>query len=94
MTTTIAPICVYCTRFHQRGDLASAPPGLNCDAFPDRIPAAILNSLVDHRKPYEGDHGLQFLPETHEDAQRADIILRIIAGDDTAFDDLAALNNR
>ncbi len=94
MTVTIAPICVYCTRFHQRGDLTQAPPGLNCDAFPERIPDDILYNLVDHRKPHEGDRGLQFLPETHGDAQHADIILRIAAGDDTAFDDLDALNNR
>ncbi len=94
MTVTIAPICVYCKRFHQCGDLTQAPPALNCDAFPERIPEAILNSLVDHRTPHEGDHGLQFLPLTHEDAKRADIILRIVAGDDTAFDDLDALNNR
>ena len=36
---------------------------LTCDAFPQRIPDAILESKVDHRQPVEGDHGIQFEPK-------------------------------
>ena len=31
-----------------------------CLAFPHGIPAAILLNEVDHRKPYDGDHGIRF----------------------------------
>jgi hypothetical protein len=33
---------------------------LSCTAFPAGVPDAIWKSQVDHRKPFEGDHGLQF----------------------------------
>lgn len=35
-----------------------------CRAFPDGIPAAILTGAFDHTKPYLGDHGVRFEPET------------------------------
>jgi hypothetical protein len=50
-------MCAYCQRFAtQRRD------GEFCTAYPDGtgIPREILDSKVDHRKPYPGDHGLQF----------------------------------
>lgn len=31
-----------------------------CTAFPKGIPLAILTNEVDHKKPYKGDHGIQF----------------------------------
>ena len=34
--------------------------GLSCDAFPKGIPANILSGDIDHRKPVDGDHGIQF----------------------------------
>lgn len=43
--------CVSCVR--KRG-------ALTCDAFPSGIPDSILVFGADHRKPVEGDHGLQF----------------------------------
>ena len=33
-----------------------------CDAFPDRIPDEIWIYVDPHRKPFPGDHGIQFEP--------------------------------
>lgn len=50
--------CKTCKHFHRDHK------GWECDAFPDfpGIPLAILNMEFDHRKPYEGDHGIQWEP--------------------------------
>ena len=37
-----------------------------CKAFPDGIPDKILFGKVDHTKPYNGDHGIQFEPVDDE----------------------------
>lgn len=34
--------------------------GDTCTAFPDGIPDTILSGEVDHKKPYKGDHGIQY----------------------------------
>jgi hypothetical protein len=57
MTTVIAPICLECTRYH-RDDRTQ----FCCDAYPDGIPTAIVESRADHTKPLPGDHDLQFEP--------------------------------
>lgn len=43
-----------------------------CAAFPDGIPADVLNNVVDHRRPVKGDHGIRYerlssvpFPEEH-----------------------------
>ena len=64
------PICVDCQRLHKA---VYGKWGLFCDAFPDGIPEAIKRTRVDHRKPYPGDHDLQFLatsPQAAKDAAR------------------------
>jgi hypothetical protein len=35
-----------------------------CAAFPDGdgIPLEIIRNEFDHRRPHEGDHGIQFVP--------------------------------
>jgi len=40
-----------------------------CEAYPTGIPAVILAGIVDHRAPYAGDHGLQYVAKpspTHD----------------------------
>jgi len=34
-----------------------------CEAFPSRIPQAILIGRYDHRKPHNGDHGIKLEPK-------------------------------
>lgn len=34
-----------------------------CRAFPARIPMLILTNEHDHRRPYPGDHGIQYEPD-------------------------------
>lgn len=55
--TYILPICAQCKHFRSGVTDRNA-----CDAFPEGIPAPIIKSQVDHRKPYPGDHGIQFEP--------------------------------
>jgi len=50
------PICFSCTH---RGNEAFGTVE-NCSAFPKGIPEAIILSEVDHHRPVEGDHGIQF----------------------------------
>lgn len=55
MTVALRPMCVYCQRFRE------TQPGFACDAFPAGIPSAIVLTTHDHRTPYPGDSGRQFL---------------------------------
>lgn len=78
-----APICMFCRRRHpddperplpkaRRGQVVGVSvPFMTCDAYPEGIPKAILESRHDHRKPRRGDHGLQYLGD---EAIAADII--------------------
>lgn len=58
VTTRLGPMCLGCARLHDQGSLKFY--GRTCDAFPDGIPAAIWEDAGDHRKPFPGDHGIQY----------------------------------
>jgi len=66
------PICVNCKRLRPA---VYGQWGLRCDAFPDGIPEDIIASRADHRQPYDGDHGLQFLAKSAAAADDAQHII-------------------
>ena len=49
----------------------AAGRGFVCEAYPRGIPVEIMASLWDHRRPCDGDHGVQFMPAVSESQRRA-----------------------
>jgi len=62
-----------------------------CEAFPTRIPQAILTGRYDHRKPHQGDLGIRFQPR--DDVSKAELenILRIFDEKKPFFEGFALL---
>lgn len=69
MTIGRMPMCEFCRRLHRRDNEA-----YTCQAYPEGIPEAIVLSSVDHRQPYPGDHGLQYLADPRNPPPRPDYI--------------------
>jgi len=57
MTTTLRSICLDCIHLHEIVGI-----GWTCNAFPFGIPMKIVRVEHDHRRPFEGDHGITFEP--------------------------------
>ena len=55
MPTYQAPLCMTCKHFNFENKVNNV-----CTAFPDGIPVNILITELDHRKPVNGDHGIQY----------------------------------
>jgi hypothetical protein len=85
------PICTSCIAFNEKDDngaltLPVCPISMclvckfyrkeqRCEAFPRRIPQAILIGKVDHRKRYLGDRGVIFLPKEGVSKEELESIL-------------------
>jgi len=61
------PLCVSCAHLH--ADTWPDPP--SCEAFPAGIPDGIYDELGDHRGPWPGDNGVQFLLAAGREADLA-----------------------
>jgi hypothetical protein len=54
-----SPVCLPCKHFiFDENDVCKHV----CKAFPDGIPDEIWRGDNDHKKPYPGDHGIQYEP--------------------------------
>ncbi len=65
------PICTRCRHLDRSDRPLGEPP--RCAAFPVEIPDAIYVGGFNHRKPFEGDHGIRFeaIEEVAQDAPAA-----------------------
>lgn len=65
MTTFLPTMCLACAR------LIFKDGETTCEAFPDGIPAEIIQYGADHRLPFEGDGGVRFLQKRGPEALQA-----------------------
>lgn len=56
-------LCLWCRHSNiHPGDPDSPYLDCTCTAFPEGIPAAIMDNEIDHRQPVAGDNGIRFEP--------------------------------
>ena len=65
-----------------------------CEAYPDGIPMKILANLVDHQKPYPGDHGIRYEPLKDTGSYQLERALAKAAGADVVLPDDDWLKSR
>lgn len=68
MTQCLMPMCMVCKHYTpyepaKRTGEKCQGFGYTCEAFPDGVPEELMWKYYDHRKPYPGDHGIQFEPQ-------------------------------
>ena len=61
-------MCLVCTYYRK---------AQQCEAFPRRIPQAILTGRFDHRKRHAGDHGVTFRLKEGVSREELNVILSI-----------------
>ena len=66
--TAFSETCTYCK--HLDEDITKR----TCEAFPDGIPSKIWMGENNHRKPYSGDHGIQFESSTPKQDKTAEFV--------------------
>jgi len=67
-TTAFSDVCTDCKNLDK--DITTR----TCKAFPDGIPSKIWMGENDHRKPYPGDHGIQFVSSTPKQDETAQYV--------------------
>ncbi len=60
MTLRIPSICYACKNFTDAQFIEDTRRKLSCVAFPEGIPAEIINGDLDHTKPYPKDNGVRY----------------------------------
>jgi len=63
------PLCLICQRLRP-----SNGRRLTCAAFPEGIPAALLDGKADHRYLYPGDQGIRFEPDWDAPREALDLL--------------------
>lgn len=59
MKYMVSKICTIC-KHYDVDNSSFIKEGNVCEAFPDGIPDEIWLGKNDHKKPYQGDNGIQF----------------------------------
>lgn len=66
MTSRLPPQCLFCKHWTSPLDRGGDDPTQTCTAFPEGIPDEIWWNRVDHRAPFEGDHGVRWASDGAE----------------------------